>query len=120
MSGEAIYRKVGRRYVKIGIEFSGFPANGVWLVEDGRMSRIMKVGDLQDPMPLSKMQRGQPKACKALRELIESCVTYLPSYSDQVDAVLMAVAKQLQEDEHDTVDRSSLRNGSWCPPARGG
>jgi hypothetical protein len=66
---KTFYEKVGRRYVPVGIEFCGWPADGVWLVANGRSSLIMKVGDLIDPMPLSAMLRFDTDACKAVREL---------------------------------------------------
>lgn len=49
-----LYRKVGRRYREVGPEFSGWPAPGVWLVQDGpggkRSSLIAKLGELPDPV----------------------------------------------------------------------
>ncbi len=35
---DTLYKKVGKKYEPVGIEFTGFPANGVWIVEDGRQS----------------------------------------------------------------------------------
>lgn len=32
---ETYYKKKGRKYVPVGHEFSGWPADGVWLVENG-------------------------------------------------------------------------------------
>lgn len=29
------YEKIGRRYKRVGIEFSGFPCDGIWQVRDG-------------------------------------------------------------------------------------
>lgn len=113
--GDELYRKVGRRYVKVGVEFAGFPMNGVWLVEDGRMSRIMKVGDLLDPLPLSQMQRGKDRACKALRELLDD-ENWTVSVSDMVDAVLKAAAQQLEHEQIVDLDYSQHRGHDWSPP----
>jgi hypothetical protein len=66
-----IYRKVGRRYQPVGIEWCGWPANGVWLVADGRQSLIMRVGDLPDPMPLAALERHRNAACCAVSRMME-------------------------------------------------
>lgn len=110
-----LYRKVGRRYVEVGREFTGFPMNGVWLVEDGRMSCIMKVGELLDPLPLSQMQRGETQACAALRKLLDE-QNWVLSVSDMVAAVLKAVAKQLEHEQNVDLDYPPVRDGSWRPP----
>jgi hypothetical protein len=39
-----VYKKVGKRYVEIGMEFTGFPADGIWLVQDGRHSMTCLIG----------------------------------------------------------------------------
>ena len=41
---ERVYRKVGKRYVEIGMEFTGFPSDGIWLVQDGRNSQTCLIG----------------------------------------------------------------------------
>lgn len=115
MGGDDLYRKVGRRYVKVGREFTGFPMNGVWLVEDGRMSCIMKVGELLDPLPLAQMQRGKDRACKALLRIWDNQPV---SASDVVDIVLKAVAQEWEEQHFADLDFSSLRDGSWGPASR--
>lgn len=91
--GETLYRKVGGRYWPVGLEFAGFPSDGVWLVEDGRQSLIMKVGELLDPLPYSAMMRGRDRACKALMALWEGRSRV--SASDEVEAVLKAVAAEM-------------------------
>lgn len=83
------YEKVGKRYKKVGIEFSGFPCDGVWLVEDGRNSLIMKVGDLIEPMPYAAMMRYSDDACKAYRELVDKGPF---SPNDVVEVVCKAIA----------------------------
>ena len=39
-----LYKKVGRKYVEAGVEFTGFPADGIWLVQDGRHSMTCLIG----------------------------------------------------------------------------
>jgi hypothetical protein len=100
-----LYNKVGRRYVPFGREWKGFPANGVWLVEDGRQALIMKVGDLPDPMPLAAIERHRQFAADTMREaydkLIRKTVIKLddgtlsvvfPPLNDMIDAFFRAVA----------------------------
>jgi len=43
-----LYRKVGKRYKEVGVDFEGFPANGIWLVQDGKYNCIVKLGDIPD------------------------------------------------------------------------
>jgi hypothetical protein len=115
MDERVLYRKVGRRYVEVGREFTGFPMNGVWLVEDGRMSCIMKVGELLDPLPLSQMMRGESQACAALRRLLDD-KKWNVSISDMVSCVLKAVAKQLEHEQYVDLDYPQQRGHSWSPP----
>lgn len=39
-----VYEKRGRRYVPIGYGFTGFPADGIWLVQDGRANMTCLIG----------------------------------------------------------------------------
>ena len=39
-----VYEKRGRRYVPIGYGFTGFPADGIWLVQDGRSNMTCLIG----------------------------------------------------------------------------
>lgn len=39
-----VYEKRGRRYVPIGYGFTGFPADGIWLVQDGTSSMRCLIG----------------------------------------------------------------------------
>jgi hypothetical protein len=100
-----LYNKVGRRYVPFGQAWHGFPANGVWLVEDGRQSLIMRVGDVPDPMPLAMMERHRRRATDAMRDaytkLIKETTIKLddgtlsvvfPPLNDMVSAFFKAVA----------------------------
>lgn len=37
------YEKIGRRYRKLGIEFPGFPADGIWQVMDGKRGATLLI-----------------------------------------------------------------------------
>ena len=50
-----LYKRVGRKYQRVGLEFTGFPANGVWLVKDGHNSLIVP---LEYPHPIERAQLG--------------------------------------------------------------
>jgi hypothetical protein len=51
-----LYRKTGRRYQPVGMEFTGFPANGYWLVADGSQSLLVPAAA---PRPLEKLAYQQ-------------------------------------------------------------
>lgn len=91
-----VYEKIGKRYKKLGYQFTGFPANGVWLVADGRQSLIMRVGDLPDPMPLASIQRHEDAATTAIMELFKDKSKGL-SISEIWSAICMAIAKEEQK-----------------------
>lgn len=91
-----VYEKVGKRYKKIGYQFTGFPADGVWLVSDGRQSLIMRVGDLPDPMPLASIQRHEDAATMAISELFKDKNKGW-SISDIWNAICMAIAREEQK-----------------------
>ncbi len=41
-----VYKKVGRRYQEMGVEFEGFPCSGFWMVQDGSQNCILRLGDI--------------------------------------------------------------------------
>jgi len=43
---EKVYKKVNGRYEEMGMEWSGFPLNGVWLVKDGSQNCIMFMDEI--------------------------------------------------------------------------
>lgn len=57
---ETIYRKIGRRYVEVGPEFTGWPADGVWLVSDDRRAAhfVTKIGEVPCIFDFAKMHVG--------------------------------------------------------------
>ena len=40
-----IYKKENNEFIPIGMEFTGFPSNGLWLVEDGKQNCLIPMGD---------------------------------------------------------------------------
>ena len=48
---EDIYKKVGRRYYPIGIEWSGFPMDGIWLVQNGKVNMACLIS-LEEKVPI--------------------------------------------------------------------
>jgi hypothetical protein len=101
-----LYRKEGRRYVPVGQEWRGWPADGVWYVHDGRHSLIMRVGDIPDPMPLAAMERHREIALKTMSEYYNEAVSKTlvrgkngtvsvtaPPLYDMIDVFFKAIAK---------------------------
>lgn len=44
MRMETVYRKIGKRYREYGYVWTGFPADGIWLVQDGVHSMSCLIG----------------------------------------------------------------------------
>ena len=96
-----VYHKVGRRYEPLGVQFAGFPADGIWYVHDGTKSLIMRIGDLPDPMPLAALERHRATAEVALMEAQKPVTDragqlWYQSAHDQISAVFLAIAKAEQ------------------------
>lgn len=62
-----IYKKEKDEYIYIGREWSGFPSNGVWLVEDGSQNLVEKLKDVP------KMPKMLPNLSKFRNE----CAVYI-------------------------------------------
>lgn len=69
---QKVYIKVGRRYKELGYQWTGFPANGVWIVHDGSQSLISYIGDVPDPIPVGMLARHESVACRAISESLEN------------------------------------------------
>jgi len=53
-----VYKKENGKFVQVGYEFTGFPSNGTWFVEDGKQNCIIPMGDnpkIPDPILVSYM-----------------------------------------------------------------
>ena len=71
------YEKKGRRYVPVSEQFTGFPAEGVWIVatkgEPGHWSGywIMRLGDPLPVLATAAFLRHQDKVASAISEVLE-------------------------------------------------
>lgn len=96
-----LYTKVGRRYVRLGSEFRGFPLEGVWLVQKkpGHYSEqhIMHVGDLPSPYPLANLHCHRDRIGKAVADILHSEKPY--SADTIVQAIFRVVAKVENEEK---------------------
>jgi hypothetical protein len=45
-----VYRKQGKKYVAMGHEFTGFPGDGIWLVQNGTKNMMCLIG-LKENVP---------------------------------------------------------------------
>ena len=50
-----LYKKKGRRYYPVGQEFLGFPCNGIWLVNNGRNSCMLRLDEIDRPCPVDRL-----------------------------------------------------------------
>jgi hypothetical protein len=68
------YRKQGRKYIKVGFSdgFTGFPTDGVWLVQakPGRHSSecLLKLGELPELYPFIQMAMAKDDLIKFLAQ----------------------------------------------------
>lgn len=70
-----LYKKVGRKYVEAGVEFTGFPADGIWLVQDGRHSMTCLIGE-KERVPVMALNYRQ--YANDLCELIQAAKNEKP------------------------------------------
>lgn len=93
---DILYKKNGKRYQAIGEQFTGFPADGIWLVqtkEGGSSSRlIMKVGELLDPKPLIELEMHRDEIVNVVSDTLKN--TY--SINSLVDNIFKALARKTQ------------------------
>jgi hypothetical protein len=52
-----VYFKEGDAYILAGCEWNGFPADGVWLVQDGAAGLISKITDVPTAIEVAKLER---------------------------------------------------------------
>ena len=102
MPDQHYYIKSGRRYIP-AVPWRGFPANGLWYVEDGRSSLLMKVGELPDPMPLAAMERHSGAAVAAMSRLRDAALKGTTGYSlqDMWRAAIKGIAEAMEKEKTD-------------------
>lgn len=109
-----VYVKDGKRYRPLGYEFTGFPSNGVWLVEDGSRSLIMRVGDIPDPMPLARLMVHKQEFIKALSAAHKEWQNTPLSLHEIADRLLKALAAEVCEEENaERQPKNEIRGARW-------
>lgn len=64
---DQVYRKIGKRYKPIGQEFTGFPLDGIWLVQNGRQSMSCLISSNEKvPIHALEYRLHARKLCLAL------------------------------------------------------
>lgn len=98
MPNEKLYRKKGRRYEPVGYEHTGFPAEGVWLVTQGKNYRserlFMRIGDAPSVMTLAAFERHRDAIARAVSQ-VQNWTSRSPD--DMAAEVIKAVAKAEEE-----------------------
>ena len=100
---EYLYRrKKNGRYERVR-PFTGFPADGVWLVQTQpgthRETHIMRVGDLPDPMPLAALMRHSNAAMRAIAR-VRAADSWSPAEMWWATAkeIAKAIAQEMEDD----------------------
>ena len=99
---DKLYRKVGRRYREVGIEFTGFPADGIWLVKNGKHSQMLLIGSEEiGEIPYSSLKylKYHDDVVKAYMENITK-VGNISTY-DMIKTVLLSLAEVIEKEEQD-------------------
>ena len=62
-----VYEKIGRKYIKLGYQFTGFPADGIWYVQNGRQSMSCLIGSGERvPVHALKYRMYEKELCDLL------------------------------------------------------
>ena len=90
-----VYRKVGSRYKKIGMDWAGWPADGIWLVKDGSSSCILRLGDIDRTMPVELLDTlsNAEEISQRVYKLLHECW----SFNDVVKTTLAVAAEMIHE-----------------------
>ena len=97
---DKLYRKVGRRYKEVGIEFAGFPSDGIWLVKNGMRSQMLLIGSEEIgeiPYDSLKYMKRYDDVVKLYMHKIKDDESY--SINDMVKNVLLALAEVIEREE---------------------
>ena len=91
-----VYKKVGGRYKSIGHEFIGFPANGIWLVQDGSQNCLLQLSDIP------KVPHGYLSTAQYMEECMNKMfekidAKEIKSIYDVAEAAAMFYAEKLEE-----------------------
>jgi hypothetical protein len=92
-----LYKKVGRKYVEAGVEFGGFPSDGIWLVQDGRHSMTCLIG-AKEQVPVLALNYRQ--YVNDLCSLIQSARKEPISLFDEMTIICDFFAEKAKENGH--------------------
>lgn len=96
---EQYYTKKGRRYIPVGYQWEGFPADGIWLVHRRPYHKsdrwITRIGDVPSLFPFAQMQVSQEDISRVLANRMTE-KAYSPS--DLADEVIKWLAM-----DHDAI-----------------
>ena len=95
----ALYRKQGRKYVQVGVEFNGMPADGVWLISRGGASRILIIPAEHLPNTIDLFPRAvlEQRRLACAHEFAKISGTV--SIDDMISAIFTALTKPENEPE---------------------
>jgi hypothetical protein len=67
-----VYEKIGRKYVKLGHRWDGFPCDGIWQVRNGRCNNTVLV-TAQEAAPLYAIpyRTHRDDLCKYIQQMSE-------------------------------------------------
>ena len=84
MSQKYYTRNPNGRYEEAGERFEGFPADGWWIVADGKQNLVVPI---DEPRPLEKLSYFQYRD-KIVDRLLKNQKAYGGSFNDLVGSVL--------------------------------
>lgn len=68
----AVYVREGGKYIDIGMEFRGFPSDGIFLVQDGRSNMTCLIGSKESvPIFALNYRLHQNDLCRKIQETIK-------------------------------------------------
>lgn len=82
------------RYREIGERFDGFPADGWWIVADGKQNLVVPI---DEPRPLEKLKYLQYRD-KIVDRLLNNQKAYNRSFNDLVGSVLSELEEIVREE----------------------
>jgi len=96
-----LYYKIDGEFVKVGHEFSGWPADGIWIVKDGRKSCILKIGDIADDRELQLL------SLYGIDRLIDTITEELLEWQKGEPTSISEIAQRIATKVYDLVEAKS-------------
>lgn len=94
------------RYEEIGERFEGFPADGWWIVADGKQNLVVPI---DEPRPLEKL-----KYLQYHREIVYRLVRNEKAYATSVYELVGNVLNELEEIVREEQPNTPAQNSSTC------